>query len=48
MARNSAAAFIVDNMHATMEYRTQMISVLVLRALEAAVENALTAEAVGI
>jgi len=48
MARNSAEAFIVDNIHSTMEYRTQMISVLVLRALEAAVENALTEEAEGV
>ena len=41
MARDSAAAFIVDNVHSTMEYRTGMISVLVLRALEEALENAL-------
>jgi len=41
MARDSAAAFIVDNVHSTMEYRTGMISVLVLRALEEALGNAL-------
>jgi CO/xanthine dehydrogenase FAD-binding subunit len=47
MARNSAAAFIVDNIHSTMEYRTEMISVLVLKALKGAIENALTEEAAG-
>ena len=48
MARDSAAAFIVDNVHSTMEYRTEMISVLVLRALKEAIENALTEEAEGV
>ncbi len=41
MARSSAAAFIVDNVQADMEYRSEMISVLVLRAIEQAVDRAL-------
>ncbi len=40
MAGSSAAAFIVDNVNATMEYRTAMIPVLVSRALAGAIASA--------
>lgn len=40
MAGSSAAAFIVDNVNAAMEYRSAMIPVLVSRALQGAIASA--------